>query len=51
MQKHPIYIDSLTNVWHHELSAVNQYNDIDLIDRLDDEDPFDEYEEYVTFSL
>ena len=44
MDKNPIYIDALTNVWHHELSPENTYNDIDYSE-WQDGDYFDEYEE------
>jgi hypothetical protein len=48
MTEFPIYVDSLTNVWHHELSPQNTFNDIDSIELLE-QDYFDEFEEAATF--
>lgn len=47
MEKKPIYIDSLANIWHHELSIENQYIEMNLLP-LDDDDLFDEFEENIT---
>ncbi|WP_456277892.1 hypothetical protein [Bacillus sp. AK128] len=48
MDKHPIYVDSLTNVWHHELSPQDTYYfEADALDWAD-EDPFDEYKDQST---
>ncbi|MBM7660431.1 hypothetical protein JOC85_001203 [Bacillus mesophilus] len=42
MDRHPIYTDSLANVWHHELSPQDTFNyEADALD-WDDQDPFDE---------
>jgi hypothetical protein len=48
MNDFPIYVDSLSNVWHHELSPKNSFIDIDPIEWIE-QDYFDEFEEAATF--
>ncbi len=35
MEQNPIYTDSLGNMWYHELSTENHFNDIDLFELQD----------------
>jgi hypothetical protein len=48
MSEFPIYIDSLTNVWYHELSPDNPLGGLDSVELLE-QDYFDEFEEATTF--
>ncbi|MFZ3589317.1 hypothetical protein ACOI1C_08575 [Bacillus sp. DJP31] len=47
MERNPIYTDSLANIWHHELSPENRFNDIDLFE-LQEGYLFDEFADGVT---
>ncbi|MBM6616342.1 hypothetical protein [Bacillus suaedaesalsae] len=48
MSDFPIYTDSLSNIWYHDLSPDNIYTYNDSIDHFD-QDNLDEFDEAITF--
>lgn len=44
----PIYVDSLGNIWHHELSPLNEANDVITSDYTES-DAFEEFENESNF--